>query len=226
MTTDAGKEGKPSSTPAPGGGGKPDAPTLTKAQAEKMVSDALSGAGRDSQTLGAERTRLDADRAAHDSAVSAFQARMDEAEDASHKDNPGALTLLQSTRAAQRGLADLQRRTEAVTQREAALTARESSISKQTHAALAAKISAEFGVAIEPLLINTDGTEVQMRTLAPMLTKTGKPAPGDTTPPDSGRGAGGVEITADSIDKLHMEGKVSDVVYRNFLRTGQVTVGA
>ena len=225
MSTDAGG-GKPASTLAPGDGNKPDASTITKAQAEKMVSDALSSAGRDAQTLGVERTQLEADRAAHDSAVQAFQTRMDEAEDAAHKDNPGALTLLQSQRAVQRGLADLQKRTEAVTQRETALTTRESSISKQTHAALAAKISTEFGVAIEPLLINTDGTEAQMRSLAPMLTKIGKPAPGDTTAPDSGRGAGGAELTTDNIDKLHIEGKVSDTVYRNFLRTGQVTVGA
>ena len=225
MSTDAGK-GTPPVVSKSGDGGKSDAPTLTKAQAEKMVSDALSGAGRDAQTLGTERTQLEADRAVHDSAVKAFQARVDEAEDAAHKDNPGALTLLQSQRAAQRGLADLQKRTEAVTQREAALTTRESSVSKQTHAALAARISAEFGVAIEPLLSNTDGTEAQMRALAPMLTKVGKPAPGDTTNPDSGRGAGGAELTADNIDKLHIEGKVSDAVYRNFLRTGQITVGA
>ncbi len=230
MSTDAAKgtppASKPTANPSTGDGSKPDAPTLTKAQAEKMVSDALSNAGRDVQTLGAERAQFEVDRAAHDSAVKTFQARMDEAEDAAHKDNPGALTLLQAQRQASRGLAELQRRMETVTQREAALTARESSISKQAHAAMAAKISAEFGVAIEPLLINTDGTEAQMRALAPMLTKVGKPALGDTTNPDSGRGAGGAEVTADNIDKLHMEGKVSDAVYRNFLRTGQVTVGA
>ena len=225
MSTDAGK-GALTTTPAPGAGSKPDAPTLTKAQAEKMVSDALSGAGRDAQTLGAGRTQLEADRAAHDSAVKAFQTRMDEAEDAAHRDNPGALTLLQSQRNVARAAEDLKRREADVSRRDAALKERESSVSKQTHAALAAKISSEFGVAIEPLLTNTDGTEAQMRSLAPMLTKTGKPAPGDTTSPDSGRGAGGAELTADNIDKLYMEGKVSDAVYRNFLRTGQVTVGA
>ena len=118
----------------------------------------------------------------------------------------------------------MKRKTDVADKREANLKDRESSVNKQTHASLAAKISQEFGVAIEPLLNNTDGTEEQMRTLAPLLTKTGAPKE-DEVPPDSYRSAGGVAIDKDNIDKLHGEGKVSDAVYRNFLRTGQITVG-
>lgn len=214
MTTDADpKEGD----------GK-DTPTLTVVQAEKMRDDALSGAGREKQTLDGERTQIDSDRAQYDSDVAAFRASQDEAADAAHKDNPPALAQLRSQRELDRGLADLKRKTDAADKRDEALTTRESSSAKLQHATLAGKISQEFGVPIEPLLSNTDGTEDQMRALAPLLTKAGAPPP-DETPPDSYRGAGGVEITSDNIDKLHGEGKVSDAVYRNFLRTGQITVG-
>ena len=34
--------------------------------------------------------------------------------------------------------------------------------------------------------------------------------------------AGGPAVTADNIDALHLEGKVSDEIYRNFLSTGQL----
>jgi len=187
-------------TPNPGTGNA-DAPTLTQAHADKLVSDALSKAGRDAQTLSAERAQLDTARAEHDSGVLAFQARQDEAADAAYKDNPQALGALRTKREFDRGMAELKRDQEALKTERTTLTARESSISKQTHATLAAKISAEFGVAIEPLLNNTDGSEEQTRALAPALTKTATPA-GDDTPPDSGAGGGGVGITLANIDNL------------------------
>ncbi len=181
----------------------PPTPTHTQADMDKAVSDALSTAGRDAQTLGTERTQLDADRAEHDSNVSAFRTRQDEAEDAVHKDNPAALTQLQSQREVARGMVDLKRGQETLKTQQATFTEERAAVSKQTHATLAGKISTEFGVAIEPLLKNTDGSEAQMRELAPMLTKTGTPTPPpDTTPPDSGITGGGVGISMDNIDDL------------------------
>ncbi len=227
----------PELTSPPTPGGNPPTPptppafTHTKEQLETAVSDALSTAGRDAQTLGTERTQLEADRTAHDSAVSAFRTLQDEAADAVHKDNPQALTTLRTTRELERGMADLKRGQEAHTTAVAAFTERESAVSKQTHATLAGKISTEFGVAIEPLLKNTDGSEAQMRELAPLLSKTGTPTPPDTTPPDSGIGGGGEGISMANIDDLMVrvkefgapQQKAITEAYSRLMATGKIS---
>lgn len=45
---------------------------------------------------------------------------------------------------------------------------------------------------------------------------------GPQTPTNSAPSRARVSVTADNIDKLHMEGKVSDTQYRNFLRTQEI----
>ncbi len=203
-----------------------ETPTLTRAQGEKMVSDALSSAGRDAKALDDGRRVLDTDRASHDSSVLAFQERMDAAEDATHKDNPDMVAILQSKRSLDRREEVLKRSERETTARETALTEREKTATAAQRGISAAKIAHEVSVAIEPLLNHTDGTEEGMRDLAEHLTKTGAGSTGeggDGSPaPDSGLTSGGVEVTTDNIDLLHSEGKVSDDKYRAFLRTGQL----
>ena len=45
---------------------------------------------------------------------------------------------------------------------------------------------------------------------------------GPQKPTNSAPGRARVSVTADNIDKLHMEGKVTDAQYRNFLKTQEI----
>lgn len=227
MSTDAGKDPdgtqvKPEGTSGADGTQTAESPTLTQAQADKLVSDALTKAGRDVDSLNTLREAVTAERKEVDTTKLDWQAERDAAEDATHKDSPDALASVRSKRELDRQRAENERDRRELTVRTTAIEERERTADTVQQGVNAARIAQELGVAIEPLLI-AGGTEETMRNLASHLPKvaTGT-APTETPAPDSGRSAGGVEVTKDNIDALHLEGKVTDDKYRAFLRTGQL----
>lgn len=227
MSTDAGKDTDGTQVNAEGTSGTDgsqtaESPTLTQAQSNKAVSDALTKAGRDADSLSAMREAVTAERTELDTNKLDFQVERDAAEDAAHKNSPDLLVSARSKRELDRQRAENERVGRDLTVRTTAIEEREKTVDTVQQGVSAARIAQELGVAIEPLLI-AGGTEETMRSLAVHLTKvsTGT-AVAETPAPDSGRSAGGVEVTGDNIDSLWLEGKVTDDKYNAFLRTGQL----
>lgn len=99
--------------PSAGGGGTPKTPeTFTKEQVQKSVSDALSGAGRDTKALEIREKELDARQQAvqsREADLAKWQKERDDVELEAAKDNPDlydAIKLRRATKADQTKLAE------------------------------------------------------------------------------------------------------------------------
>ena len=130
--------------------------TLTRAEATKMVSDALSKAGRDAKTLSELKTRLDTGLADLTAKQTAWQRKQEEAEEEAVMDNPGALATL---RAERKRKTDDEAKVTELAERETKLTARETELADIVErdrilqrTELAAEVAVEKGVSIDAIL--------------------------------------------------------------------------
>lgn len=214
--------------------------TVTKAEAEAMVQQALTRKGWDNKTL-TERTEAATQaEAANKSESDRLIAQRKEADDRElervRRDEPDSFDALQKTQEISRRETAVTSREEAVEIREGAVTVGESTITRFNEAQ---KVSAETGVPAADLL-TLSAFETPMADLA-ALVKNGatvsnpdgtKPA-GTTTPVespdgslvihlDSGQTTGGVTVTEDNIELLVQQGSVSREAYQAWLSTRNI----
>jgi len=181
--------------------------TLTKEQAQKMVSDALAKAGRDAKTLEtktAEAQKLmdDAKKANEDMRVKQEQWAKDrrEAEIEASRDDKDALTSLRMKHKLEDEKAELARKERDVAEREVRATEALKVVEQTTREATALEIAIKHNVPYEKLL-KFANTREQMEELALSLPRKDGQDP-KTLKPDSGDGIGGGELSDEQKLKL------------------------
>jgi len=194
-------------------GGEPE--LIPKELAQKMVSDALSAAGRDAKSL-AEKTELanqtlaeaSAMKAEVEGAIAKLQQEKDERELEDVRNNPDLLAAYKVRQTVKAKEAELIKREQELAGREKAYKQAIAEIAKSKRERDAISIATKHNVNADFLLEHTDGSSEKMEALAQILPKKGqgqepalKPDSGITTGgglPESARG----KIRA-GFDKLH-----------------------